>query len=370
MEETSEEYKLPNSSSTKSSWIYLIRQMFVCSGVTSYFFISGLFFGAPTVYVPQIRKEANSTEIISMEMVSWLFSISSYGAVIWTSTIPIIAARYGRKLPFIIAWVVTMISILLSYFSTTVTELFVSSFLSGILPTIVIIMSIMVLTEYTSPKYRGILITFKGATFYWGVWVSNAIGTFFHWKNICIVAFVCCIYNISILLWPESPVWLAKKGRFKECAISHRWLKGQDNVSEEELKELIFLQREQFKRKQEQRNGFKNNKIIKLIRTVKRKSFYKPLLYSILTIGLYHFSGKMACTGYVLDIIKKISSSESMAYEGMLVLDGITVLGMYIGVFLNRFLKRRTLLLGCASIGVVCLFILSIYLYLIHFNVE
>nr|XP_034828837.1 facilitated trehalose transporter Tret1-2 homolog [Maniola hyperantus] len=360
--------QIKSTNITKSAWIYLIRQIFICSGVASYFFLQGLFFGAPTVYIPQIRKEANSTDIIGMEMVSWLYSISSYGSLIWSIMIPLIAEGFGRKVPFIIAWVNTMVCVLLFYCSTSVTELLVSALLLGILPSVLIAMSIMILTEYTSPRYRGVLITFKGATFYWGIWVSNAIGTFFHWKNIGILIFICCIYNISILFWPESPFWLASKGNFVECAKWHRWLKGEDKDSEEELMQLLTLQKE-LKRKQEGQKNKLKVRIVKQYNIMKAKRFYKPFIFAILTICLYHFSGKMACAGYVLDIIKTITVSESTAYEGMLVLDGVTVFGMYIGVCLNKFLKRRTLFLGSSTIGVTFLFILSLYLYLVHLNV-
>ncbi|XP_045767767.1 facilitated trehalose transporter Tret1-2 homolog [Maniola jurtina] len=357
------------TSSTKTSWTPLLRQMFVCSGVTLNFFIYGLFFGAPTVLIPQIRKEVNSTEVISMETVSWLLSISGYGSLPWSSIFPMIAERYGRKVPYVILWLNTLVCVSLFYFSISVTELLISGFLQGMLPAVQSTVAIMVLTEYTSPKYRGIFITFKGATFFWGIWISNAIGTFYHWKNIGILIFVCCIYNVSSLFWPESPVWLATKGRFEECAKWHRWLKGNDTNSEEELQQLMYSQKVNLRRKQEDQSDRQNNYFIKLFNSMRAKRFYKPLIFCLLTTCLYHFTGKLACTGYVIDIIKTITVSESTAYEGMLVLDGVTVLGMYIGVFLNKLLKRRTLLLGSASIGVMFLFILSTYLYLVHLNV-
>ncbi|XP_045767434.1 uncharacterized protein LOC123868829 isoform X4 [Maniola jurtina] len=139
-----------------TTWTPLLRQMFVCSGVTINFFIYGLFFGAPTVFVPQIRNEANSTEFISMETASWLFSISSYGSLPWTIIFPIIAKRYGRKVPYIILWINTLICVSLFYFSTSVTELLISGFLQGMCPAVQIAVSTMVLTEYTSPKYRDV----------------------------------------------------------------------------------------------------------------------------------------------------------------------------------------------------------------------
>ncbi|XP_045767431.1 facilitated trehalose transporter Tret1-like isoform X1 [Maniola jurtina] len=352
-----------------TTWTPLLRQMFVCSGVTINFFIYGLFFGAPTVFVPQIRNEANSTEFISMETASWLLSISSYGSLPWTLIFPLIAKRYGRKVPYIILWLNTLVCVLLFYVSTSVTELLISGILQGMLPAIQFTVAIMVLNEYTSPKYRGIFITFKAATFFWGVWISNAIGTFYHWKNIGILIFICCIYNMSSLFWPDSPVWLATNGRFDECAKCHRWLKGGDTDSEEELKQLIFLEKENLRRKQERSLDRQNNCCIKFFNSVTTKRFYKPLIFCLYTLCLYNFSGKLVCTGYVIDIIKTITVNESTAYEAMLVLDGVTVLGMYAGVFLNKLLKRRTLLLGSASIGVMFLFILSTYLYLVNLSV-
>ncbi|XP_069361022.1 facilitated trehalose transporter Tret1-like isoform X3 [Maniola hyperantus] len=354
------------SSTTKTSWKPLLRQMFVCSGITLNSLIHGLFFGAPTVFVPQIRKQANSTEAISMETASWLVSGSSYGSLPWALILPIIAERFGRKVPFIILWINTLVSVLLFYFSTSITELLISGFLQGMIPTIQLTITIMILTEYTSPNYKGIFLTFKSATIFWGIWISNAVGTFYHWKNIGILIFVCCIYNMSMLFWPESPLWLATKGRFEECAKCNRWLKGDDKDSEEELKQLIHSQKENLRQKQERHLDKQKHYVIKLYNSITDKRFYKPLMFCLLTTCLYHSSGKLACTGYAIDIIKTITLSETTAYEGMLVLDGITVLGMYIGVFLNKILKRRTMLLGTSSIGAMFLFILSTYLYLVH----
>ncbi|VVC91957.1 unnamed protein product [Leptidea sinapis] len=56
----------------KMSWLPFLRQAYICSGETILHFCFGLYFGAPTVFIPQIRKEANKTEAISLEMESWL----------------------------------------------------------------------------------------------------------------------------------------------------------------------------------------------------------------------------------------------------------------------------------------------------------
>ncbi|CAH2240685.1 jg6641, partial [Pararge aegeria aegeria] len=87
---------------TSGYWIYFFRQLFSCSAVIMNFFIFGLYMGAPTVIIPQLREEANATAIISPEMTSWLSSISTYSAIPWAVILPMIAYRFGRKIPLIL----------------------------------------------------------------------------------------------------------------------------------------------------------------------------------------------------------------------------------------------------------------------------
>lgn len=47
-------------------------QLFVAASVWVNFFAIGLWLGSPTVVIPQLRREANSTAVVSDEMESWL----------------------------------------------------------------------------------------------------------------------------------------------------------------------------------------------------------------------------------------------------------------------------------------------------------
>ncbi|XP_045765829.1 facilitated trehalose transporter Tret1-like [Maniola jurtina] len=328
-----------------------------------------MFMGAPTVLIPQLRKEANSTDIVTPEMASWLSSMSAYNGIPWGFILPLLAYRFGRKYILVLISVSVLIGNIIFYCSTSMTELIVSQALQGILAASITTITIMVMSEYTSPKYRGVLLAVKSATFYWGVWISNAIGTFYHWRNIGIVIFVCSIYNLSSIFYKESPYWLATKGRFEECANIHRWLKGTGEDSEEELRKLISSQQEHLNMKVEIEGRANYRKFIKLLNILRCESFYKPFVYAILPICLFHFSGKMAYTMYAIDIIKKLTSSEEMAFGGMLVLDAVTVLGMYLGCGLAKIARRRTQLLLFSFMGILFLFGLSIYLYMVNINV-
>lgn len=299
-----------------------------------------------------------------------VFSATAYtiGALPWCVALPILADVLGRKRPFLLVGIDGAGGFLFCYYSTNVQQLFLGLILLGAINGSLASITLLIGTEYSSPRYRGIFLTVKSASFAWGIWVSNTIGTFFQWKNICLVGVVTSVYIVvSAAFWPESPYWLMTKDRLDEGAAAHHWIKGTDNDSEKELLQLIESQ---------------SMKIATKIRTTKKiwpsvkynlrrmssKEFFMPVVLGALTYGFYHLSGKMVSNVYSIDILRKITASESAAYTGMLVLDGIAVVSMYFGCGLSKYLRRRTLLFVGASTAVAFMCCLSLYLYLISWE--
>lgn len=174
---------------------------------------------------------------------------------------------------------------------------------------------------------------------------------------------------MSAFYWPESPSWLALKGRFEECAESHHWLKGYDSESEKELKSLINSQKEYIKACEQSKATNYKDKLRGFFEVMTTRGFYQPLLLGLAVMSLYNFSGKLVCTMYAVELLRQITNDERTAYMGMLVLEGFTILGMQAGCILSKYLKRRTLLLLFSAIGIGFLYIISLYLFLIRAGV-
>ncbi|CAK1546244.1 unnamed protein product [Leptosia nina] len=355
-----------NNLNSDSTWTVFIRQLFICVGTIIIYFNYGLYFGAPTIFIPQIRRAANSTDAITLEMESWLSAAVAYSSVPWIIILPVLAYYYGRRIPSLVMWMFMTASAITLYFSSNVNEILISQILQGILPATTTV-SALVLTEYTSPKYRGVFMTLKNATFFWGIWTANVIGTFFHWKVILVPIFTCCAITLTMVFWPESPYWLADKGRFEECTTAHRWLKGTNKEAEKELNQIIGVHMEKIKNRKES-SSFKQS-ALKYLRIARSDVFYKPTLYGMMVSGLYIISGKLTCSIYSIGIINKMTKSEQAAYFGMLAVDGITIVGMYMGCAISKFVGRRTLLVWTSSVGAFFLFILSLYFFLINLNI-
>ncbi|XP_052754498.1 facilitated trehalose transporter Tret1-like isoform X2 [Galleria mellonella] len=340
----------------------------IASGALAYPFMYGLSFGSPTVLIPQLRREANSTAAVSDEMESWLSSSMSYGSIPAAIILTILADVIGRKRTCLIVSLTSLSGFLLYYFTSSLTGLLISQSVQGVLAAAQITTSAMVMTEYISPQYRGVFLNIKGASLFWGIWVSNAMGTFLHWKTIGLLGLICAVYSmVTVLIWPESPYWLSAKGRYDECTKSHRWLKGSSLDAEKELKNLIAYKVNDTSDAKSDLSLWKQ--MTNTLKTMSQREIYKPILVCLSIMAIQQFSGKYVWTVYSIEIIKKITNSESTAYIGMLTLDGVTIGCMYTGCFLTKRFNRRVLLLAPASVGVALLFLLSLYLYLIKLMV-
>ncbi|KAL0881579.1 hypothetical protein ABMA27_001410 [Loxostege sticticalis] len=354
---------IPVKTSDKANWTYCFRQVLVALILWTAYINTGLSAGTPTVAIPQLRKEANSTAAVSDAVASWITSIKGYSGSTCIFVIVPVGHYLGRKYTMIIIFVSTLITSTIIYFSKTAMHLIISQIIMGLTAAAQTSVFLLILTEYSSPKYRGVFLTLKAASFFWGIWVANAIGIFTHYNYIGLVGIFTSTYSLIIsFIVPESPYWLAYRGRYDECAVAHRWLKGVNEDAEEELDALIKSQKELVK------NFDSAKSLRKYIRSgliaIKQPDIFRPLLLCFLVTALYNFSGKMVCAVYSIEMMKKLSRNQTTVKIGVLILDGFTVLGMYVGCGLSKIFKRRTMLLSTSITGTLSLFAMSIYLYL------
>ncbi|KAL0881574.1 hypothetical protein ABMA27_001405 [Loxostege sticticalis] len=331
-------------------------KVLVASVLWNSYIIAVLNMGTPTVAIPQLRKEANSTAAVSDATASWMTSTTGYSGSICIFIIVPIGHYLGRKFTMIIIFMSTLISYAIVYCSKSAMHLIISNMIFGLISAAQVSVFLLTLTEYSSPKYRGVFLTLKSASVFWGMWVANAIGIFTHYKYIGLVGIFFSTYSLIIaFIIPKSPYWLAYRERYDECAVAHRWLKGVNEDAEEELDVLIKSQKELVK------NFDSVQYLRKYIKScfiaIKQPDIFRPLLLCFLLTALYNFLGKLVCAVYSIEMMKKLSRNQSTVYIGVLILDGFTVLGMYVGCGLSKIFKRRTLLLSTSITVIVAMLV-------------
>ncbi|XP_073960856.1 facilitated trehalose transporter Tret1-like [Choristoneura fumiferana] len=339
-----------------------MRQTYVILGPMSLIFSAGVFMGTSTVMMPQLKKD-DSDIYVSESMSAWLYSVNGIGSMPTVLLVPYISQWKGYKLTFVLICLPVIIAFILHLFATNAVHLLIAGLCQGVTMGGNISLGIISITEYAEPRLRSFFLVMKSASFFWGIWTGNIIGTFSYWRNIPLLGIWPALFALfSCIIWPEGPYWLASVGRIEECKKSFVWLRGPENDKDE----LAAIIKNQTKNSD---NSGKSNLVSKIKKSAVCRQFYMPFAVNCVLYSLYQFSGKIVMTVYALVIIEDITKSESTAYAGMLLIDGVTVVGMYIGSYVAMNVRRRNMFLITSAVTIFFLYVLCLYLSLVAYDV-
>ncbi|KAL2719380.1 facilitated trehalose transporter Tret1-like isoform X1 [Vespula squamosa] len=244
--------------------------------------------------------------------------------------------KIGRKytllfcgLPLVLSWCLIIVA-------KSVTMLYVARFFSGVSLELGLIVTPIYLAEITSVKTRGVNRALLGITFNLGILLSYIIvpylaittaATIFLIPSICFIVF--------FYFMPESPYYLAMKGRTELAEIVLERLRGKIDVSEELRTILESLSNEKENNKKRNENTLKDIFMIK----ENRRAF----LIIFLMVVCNHFSGYVTVLIYGQMIFKETSSRMSHYTANIAV--GITLLLSSISIiFIADRLSRKPLI--------------------------
>ncbi|KAL0697478.1 hypothetical protein Bca4012_053600 [Brassica carinata] len=179
-----------------------------------------------------------------------------------------------------------------------------------------------------------------------GIALFFIIGNFVPWRWLAIVGFVPCVLHVFCLFFiPESPRWLAKKGRDKECRSALQRLRGPDvDISREAntIRDTVELS---------QLDG--ETRMAELF----QRRYAYPLLIGVGLMFLQQLSGSSGITYYASSLFQKGGFPSAI---GTSVIATIMVPKAMLGTIIVDKLGRRTLLMvkitsSCAAMGLSAL---------------
>ncbi|CAH2061113.1 unnamed protein product, partial [Iphiclides podalirius] len=344
----------------------LIFQCFVTTGVTLNLAGHGVANGFAAVLVPQLRR-ADSTIPIDHSTGSWIASVMGTTLVIGNFIIPFTMAKYGRRIanmaslvPMIMGWICIVLA-------TNVPMLIFARLLQGLSMGMGTTLGPVLIGEYTSPKNRGAFLTVISVMISAGVLVVHTLGCYLHWQTAAIVcAFVTLADFIIVLLSPESPSWLADRGKHEESRRVFRWLRG--DGEETELRRMVEATTE----KQSKPAGNISQSMlqtivakIRYIETIlKRKEFYKPIIIMIHIYMLSQWAGVNVLSTYIIDLLDVLVGNGVDIKLMVVALDSQRIVSNVVGVYLIKKRKRRTMLLAIGCLAMFAMLATALFSYL------
>ncbi|CAF4902161.1 unnamed protein product [Pieris macdunnoughi] len=325
-----------------------LKQCFVTAAICCNIIGQGAAFGYLAVQLPTLKSK--DTEIpLSKTEEAWIAGMLPLFMIPGFFFATPLMDRYGRKATHVILIMPALVGWFMLTIASSVAEIIIARALQGISGGMLNTLRSVLIGEYTSPKNRGAFLTTISFSQAFGIFFVHLIGSCFSWQ---MTAFISVFFPFVSLLMtiyaPESPSWLLTRGRIDECKEVFRWLRG--NEEDEELEDMIQA-RLAFE-KYEATTNHNRNKIVDIIRTIKKKEFYKPIILMAHLNIITQFSGGTTMAVFAPSIIGKLIPQGDVAFW-MVFLDTQRLISNFLAVYIMNKVKRRTMMFSTAGLCVI-----------------
>ncbi|XP_020277859.1 facilitated trehalose transporter Tret1-like isoform X2 [Pseudomyrmex gracilis] len=304
--------------------------------------------GFSTILIPALQKEDADIKV-TMEELTWIMSgpLSQY---------------LGRKrmmmltnIPFMMAW-------LMYHYSSNSAMLFTALAMTGLTGGLLEAPVMTYVAEVTQPYLRGMLSATSTMAVILGIFTQMLSGSLTDWKTVAMINLaypILCF--LALCLVPESPHWLAAKGRFAESERALCWLRGWCNPSQVQTEFQALC--EAVQKPVDSTDSNKNE----VWRAYTKRTFYMPFILVSVTFFIGAFNGTSTLQTYAVVIFAKLKAPIDN-YTAAVFLGIAQLVGTIISVLTIHFMgKRKLSFLSLIGTG-LCLLVIAIYGYLSDVN--
>ncbi|KAK3912524.1 Facilitated trehalose transporter Tret1-2-like protein [Frankliniella fusca] len=329
-----------------------LPEVLACCSALSFHFALGLVLAFSAVLLPQL-EDPNSDLKISKEEASLVASVVALSVPLGSlMTAPVMEAL-GRVRTVQLATAPYLLGCALIALANGFPMLVAGRFLTGVAAgTFGANPAIVYTTEVARPELRGSLISIGPFMVSLGTFVTYIVGAYLHWRTLAWAYAAAPILTVLLmLLWtPESPLWLASKGRQDRALRSVRFLarRDPDKLARAEA-DVAALVRGAEERRAAQRRG-----VAAFLATLfTRRSGLRPLLVITVLFAMQQFSGIYVTLFFAVSFFKDVRSPLNPNTASMLV-GAIRVVCSIQATFMMRRFGRRPLLMvsaGCCALS-------------------
>jgi MFS family permease len=252
----------------------------------------------------------------------------------------VIMEQLGRRgahqlicVPYILGWVLISMA-------HDPAALYVGRFLTGLCVGMIGPVSAVFIAETSGPAYRGVLLATVSLAVATGILLANLLGTFLHWQLAAALSAVFPLVCYVAVFWvPESPAWLASRGRHAQATAAFLWYRGHSPDGTKELRALLD-------KHAAERATYTWADTWAHVRST---SFLKPFVVMVVFFSVMQFSGVNAVAFYTVSILNGVGSGLD-AFLATNIIGLVRVVMSVVACILTRRFGRRILAIS-SSLG-------------------
>ncbi|KAG5329972.1 TRET1 protein, partial [Acromyrmex heyeri] len=317
----------------------------------------GTTLGFSTILIPALQKEDSDIKV-TMEELTWISSLNLFLVPIGCLASGPVSQYLGRKrtmmlanIPFVVAW-------LIYYYSSNPGMLLAALAITGLTGGLLEGPVITYVAEVTQPYLRGMLSATSSMAVILGIFTQMLSGSLVHWRTVALINLIYPILCfLALCLVPESPHWLAVKGRLKESEHALCWLRGWVNPSYVHNEFGALCEAIQ---KPTDNTGSEKEKIWQ---AYTNRTFYQPFFLVSAAFFISNFGGCTTLQTFAVIIFAKLNAPidkyTATVFLGIAQLIGITICVLTI----HLMGKRKLSFLSVGGTG-LCFLTTAIYGYL------
>ncbi|XP_071578528.1 trehalose transporter 1-like protein [Temnothorax nylanderi] len=250
----------------------------------------GLSQGYSAILIPKLLE----TNFADQSQASWIASLGVVSNPIGALAAGICAECLGRRSAIALATLPHVVGWLLIALSRSVPMLYAGRFVSG-LGTGMANGLYLYVSETAAPDQRAWLASCGPVLVSLGVLMVYTLGAITTWQRAAAISIGPAILSLALTrMLPETPAWLASRGRTDEAKEALLWLRGPGLNVDEEYRELC------------ETNAKRKEKKESLLRALHKPNVWKPFLILLAFFALQQLSGIYVILFYAVNVLKDI----------------------------------------------------------------